>query len=173
MQRQKTSCVQWHKNKPTQKVWNIFLFRLQGYLKWCDGQRKCNHPPEGNSMCNPFTGCIPWCGYGLFNYPNLLSIPCVHRSWTGMEYKGATSYHNICIVIIYLCFLSNFMSNRYHWRLNLVWFKENDTDAYHDDVIKRKHFPLYWPFVRGIHRWIPHTKASDGELWCVSLSVPE
>ena len=23
----------------------------------------------------------------------------------------------------------------------------------HDDVIKWKHFPLYWPFVRGIHRW--------------------
>ena len=22
----------------------------------------------------------------------------------------------------------------------------------HDDVIKWKHFPLYWPFVRGIHR---------------------
>ena len=24
---------------------------------------------------------------------------------------------------------------------------------YHDDVIKWKHFPCYWPFVRGIHRW--------------------
>ena len=23
---------------------------------------------------------------------------------------------------------------------------------FHDDVIKWKHFPLYWPFVRGIHR---------------------
>ena len=23
----------------------------------------------------------------------------------------------------------------------------------HDDVIKLKHFPRYWPFVRGIHRW--------------------
>ena len=30
----------------------------------------------------------------------------------------------------------------------------------HDDVIKWKHFPRNWPFVRGIHRsrWIPHTK---------------
>ena len=29
-----------------------------------------------------------------------------------------------------------------------------------DDVIKWKHFPRYWPFVRGIHRsrWIPRTK---------------
>ena len=23
----------------------------------------------------------------------------------------------------------------------------------HDDVIKWKYFPRYWPFVRGIHRW--------------------
>ena len=36
----------------------------------------------------------------------------------------------------------------------------------HDDVIKWKHFPRYWPFVRGIHRWIPRTRASDAELWC-------
>ena len=38
----------------------------------------------------------------------------------------------------------------------------------YDDVIKWKHFPRYWPFVRGIHhsRWILHTKTSDAELWC-------
>ena len=27
------------------------------------------------------------------------------------------------------------------------------SNACHDDVIKWKHFPRYWPFVRGIHRW--------------------
>ena len=27
-----------------------------------------------------------------------------------------------------------------------------DTNFMHDDVIKRKHFPRYWPFVREIHR---------------------
>ena len=38
----------------------------------------------------------------------------------------------------------------------------------HDDVIKWKHFPRYWPFVRGIH-WSPVNsphKANDAELWC-------
>ena len=38
----------------------------------------------------------------------------------------------------------------------------------HNDVIKWKHFPRYWPFVRGIQRWLvnsPH-KANDAELWC-------
>ena len=43
----------------------------------------------------------------------------------------------------------------------------------HADVIKWKHFPRYWPFVRGSHRWIPLTKASDTELLCFLWSVPE
>ena len=46
---------------------------------------------------------------------------------------------------------------------------------YHDDVIKWKHFPRNWPFVREIHRsrWIPHTKASDAKLWCFLWSASE
>ena len=33
----------------------------------------------------------------------------------------------------------------------LLWFSSLSR-IYHDDVIKWKHFPRYWPFVRGIHR---------------------
>ena len=35
-------------------------------------------------------------------------------------------------------------------------------------VIKWKHFPHYWSLCGEItgHRWISHTEASDGELWC-------
>ena len=39
--------------------------------------------------------------------------------------------------------------------------------AWHDDVIKWKHFPRYWPFVRGIHRWpvnSPHKGQWRGAL---------
>ena len=45
----------------------------------------------------------------------------------------------------------------------------------HDDVIKWKHFPRYWSLVRGFtgHRWIPHPKASDAELWCFLWCTPE
>ena len=35
-----------------------------------------------------------------------------------------------------------------HWYVK--WKKE--TIDQHDDVVKWKHFPHYWPFVRGIHR---------------------
>ena len=53
---------------------------------------------------------------------------------------------------------------------NLPWYHK-DLMCIHDDIIKWKHFPRYWPFVRGIHRsrWIHHTKASDAELWFFSL----
>ena len=39
--------------------------------------------------------------------------------------------------------------------------------AIHDDVIKWKHFPRYWSFVRGIHRWpvsSPHKGQWRGAL---------
>ena len=41
------------------------------------------------------------------------------------------------------------------------------------DIIKCKHLPRNWPFVRGIHRsrWIPLTKASDAELYMCSLGL--
>ena len=44
----------------------------------------------------------------------------------------------------------------------------------HDDVIKWKHFPRYWPFGREFtgHRWILRTKASDAELWYFLWSAP-
>ena len=51
--------------------------------------------------------------------------------------------------------------------------KGHGKSKHHDDVIKWKHFSRNWPFVWGIHRsrWIPHTKASDAELWCFLWSL--
>ena len=51
----------------------------------------------------------------------------------------------------------------------ITWTKKTPVHLYyfHDEVIEWKHFPRYWPFVRGIHRSpvnSPH-KASDAELW--------
>ena len=34
----------------------------------------------------------------------------------------------------------------------LITHETSRSPIYHDDVIKWKHFPRYWPFVRGIHR---------------------
>ena len=45
-----------------------------------------------------------------------------------------------------------------------VWVRYD----HHYVVIKCKHFPRYWPFVRGIHRSPvdSQTKASGAEIWC-------
>ena len=40
---------------------------------------------------------------------------------------------------------------------------------FHDDVIKWKHFPRYWPFVWGIHR-SPH-KGHSPEAWWLNLAM--
>ena len=48
------------------------------------------------------------------------------------------------------------------------WLKFNTSRnwlAIHDDVTIWKHFTRHWSFVRGIHRWIFLTKASDAEFW--------
>ena len=55
-----------------------------------------------------------------------------------------------CLLVVYKMYISN------------CWF-ETVTNTpgkhYHDDVIKWKRFPRYWPFVRETgHRWIPLTK---------------
>ena len=85
------------------------------------------------------------------------------------------------------CFVSlSFTSSRESiwWkfivRVLLLWSRHpaelvKKKSRYHDDVIKWKHFLRYWPFVREFtcHRWIPHRKASDAELWCFRWSAPE
>ena len=67
------------------------------------------------------------------------------------------------IMLIHPWYLSNGLSQ---WWLQI-------RVGVHDDVIKWKHTPRYWPFVRGIHRWIPYTKASDAELWYFLWSTPK
>ena len=44
---------------------------------------------------------------------------------------------------------------------DLIWLLE------HDDIIKWKHFPCYWPFVRGIHRSLVNS-LHKGQ-WCGAL----
>ena len=51
--------------------------------------------------------------------------------------------------------LWNFQDNRTFWG----WQVTNNT---HDYVIKWKHFPRYWPFVRGIH-WSPVNSPHIGQ----------
>ena len=40
-----------------------------------------------------------------------------------------------------------------------------------DDVIKWKHFPHYWPFVRGIDRWPVHSPHKGQWRWALMSSL--
>ena len=42
--------------------------------------------------------------------------------------------------------------DHYAWRYPSINGARSSAGTVHDDVIKWKHFPRYWPFVRGIHR---------------------
>ena len=68
---------------------------------------------------------------------------------------------------IWYIFIWVFDISRRAWKPNLkVWWKF----SLHDDVIKWKHFPRYWPFVRGIHR-SPVDSPRKGQ-WCGALMFP-
>ena len=71
---------------------------------------------------------------------------------------------NVFFVVMKIKLLSKRSSES--WRLYDVTLM---LAFFHDDVMKWKHFPRYWSFVRGIHQSpvnSPHTKASNAELWC-------
>ena len=63
--------------------------------------------------------------------------------------KQYWAWHNICGYIFVI---------KFPWCNNCVlWIAAGEPwtrneSKYHDDVIKWKHFPRYWPFVREIHR---------------------
>ena len=68
-----------------------------------------------------------------------------------------------------------------HWQFIVFWWLSNERhDSYssglphwhwYDDIIKWKWFPLYWPFVRGIH-WSPVDSPHRGPvIWPLMFSL--
>ena len=98
---------------------------------------------------------------------------CCHwRLWELAQF-GNLNYIDTGIWFSYWSFLYISQRKMYSMytavRYFIPWPQETtEKICWHDDVIKWKHFPRYWPFVRGIH----HTKASDAELWCLLWSAP-
>ena len=79
------------------------------------------------------------------------------------------AHYDVIVMLIFIFELKSF-DNGIGCRQHAPLVQSN-----HDDVIKWKHFPRYWPFVRGIHRSAVNsrTKASDAELWCFLWSASE
>ena len=63
-----------------------------------------------------------------------------------------THTHKLYIYIYTKHYIFNGNTKDYDHDLRLGLFWCGLVSTKHDDVIKWKHFPRYWPFVRGIHR---------------------
>ena len=69
-------------------------------------------------------------------------IKSINQSWYDVN-GGLVKSIRVWVII----------SHNFTWIKSLIHAIGEATKGYeHDDVIKWKHFPRYWPFVRGIHR---------------------
>ena len=71
----------------------------------------------------------------------------------------------MCHVIFFLNFQKSVTQNTI--AIKILWSSSCIARYFHDDVIKGKHFPRYWTFVRGIHRSpvnSPHKRQWRGAL---------
>ena len=90
---------------------------------WC-------HQPSGSRTCDvPYKHCCQSSRRCFLTYLN-------HGSWLRLNMV-------FCLPDIFLCMFT----------FSVLWYVTQSRQPFwHDDVIKWKHFPRNWPFVRGIHR---------------------
>ena len=77
---------------------------------------------------------------------------CVKQHWL------ETDWGYLSCVIIRISLLSSLVPCVLSWPFS-VWLTKSSV---HEDVTKWKHFPRYWPFVRGIH-WSPVNSPHKGQ----------
>ena len=86
---------------------------------------------------------------------------CFHKSWKSKFGRVG----NLCFLVIHGQWWGNLASGqKLPHGISRIWIT---IENIHDDVIKWKHFPRYWPFLRGIHRWpvnSPHKGQWRGAL---------
>ena len=89
----------------------------------------------------PFLGWLILCHNSMWHHASRLGLMAVTRErlcslfMHGAKTEESYPIRKISIAMVY------YYSSMNTWRRRI-----------HDDVIQRKHFPRYWPFVRGIHR---------------------
>ena len=77
-------------------------------------------------------------------------------------------WHNVCHSMINVVSPSKIRYREISFfELAKCWETPPCCEREHDDVIKWKHFPRYWPFARGIY-WSPVNSPHKGQ-WCGAL----
>ena len=98
----------------------------------------------------------------IFIQWSLAELGCLCNGSATSTPKTVTRFVNL-----FLCLLNNLNTFFLNYRRDPVESRCT-LSINHDYVIKWKHVPRNWPFLRGIHQSPVHCplKASDAELWC-------
>ena len=111
---------------------------------------------------------------------SLAFVGGIHRGPVNSPHKGPVTRKMFLFdeVIMRLWHLSRLWVFGYHYGCCFVGFDADyylvTADCHHDDAIKWKHFPRYWPFVRGIHPSLvisPHKGQWQGALMLSLICV--
>ena len=106
------------------------------------------------------------------------SVQDIWYSWGYHSYNGLVIYAMDFLFRVYMKFSYLEYIELFYITFTLCWSIFVIYQVYaHDDVIKWKQFPRYWPFVRGTHRWpvnSPHKGQWRGALMvsliCASIN---
>ena len=110
---------------------------------------------------------IPLTQYLRPNQPQFGQSGEIYLIWLESVIENGREFHTHIESNLTALFMLLFVGFFYFMLIHRSELNHLDLCNTYDDVIKWKHFPRNWPFVRGIHRsrWILHTKASYAELW--------
>ena len=159
---------------------NLFAQRHDDVIKWKHFPRYCELQSicEGN---RPVTGGFPaqrGSNGEKFSIRRRHNVHVFsrraryHTSWKSVVAVAMTLNVNVSFLAVvtrkYVALINTFAATIYQWFTHivtppwcnvtalLIFFKYplliSNCSSIHDDVIKWKHFPRNWPFVRGIHR---------------------
>ena len=80
--------------------------------------------------------------------------PCGSRDGIMMWSMNSSYKVNLCIYDLFhgIHNCTPLLTSRFLYSISSILTSVKCLETNHDDVIKWKHFPRYWPFVRGIHR---------------------
>ena len=73
----------------------------------------------------------------------------IHRKSTLILHENNNRFRNTIYIIYHKLYIRQANTHNNSFNHTKCW---QNVVLLHDDVIKWKHFPRYWPFVRGIHR---------------------
>ena len=141
---------------------------VRGIHRWAGQLRgKCFHSMTSSWIWNPqvvlrYDRQMPWHPNECHVSPWLLfCVKVVFKTTSGM--KRRTYVLALITIVVNINSTVNINERR-------STFNSSRPSVAHDDVIKWKHFPRFWPFVRGIHRY-PVNSPHKGQ-WRGALMFP-